>query len=154
MKRPIFFSICIFILVAGITFSCNKKEFRGCNSSKRQFTCTINSEKFVADIDSCTYDSLNRYIVIYAKDSSINTSLQISITYPMQNLEVVLKPTDSLLRGKIIGVYNGQVFESKHGNFGMDVTGNSICGQFFSYDNVSRVNLSVGKFTNIPWSFK
>jgi hypothetical protein len=154
MRRTILFSVSLFIIALFITISCNKKEFRGCNSSKHQLTCTIDGVDFVSDIDSCTYDSVNHFIVIRALDTSINASLVFTITHALQDMEIVLAPTDSFYRGKLVGVIGGKYFDSKYGNFGMSVNGSELCGQFFSSDNVSKTNVSIGQFSKVPWKYK
>jgi hypothetical protein len=154
MKRSILITTCLFALIACVTFSCNKREFRGCNGSKNKFVCTINGEDFTADSSGCSYDTLSRHIYLFAKDTSMNASLLFSLYYTLQDMDIILKPVDSLNTGKVVGFINGTYFTSQHGNFGMSVNdNNTVCGQFFLSDKVSKVDVSIGQFTEIPWVY-
>jgi hypothetical protein len=154
MRKSILITICLFVLTACITFSCKKKEFRGCNGSSNKFECTINGQNFEADSSGCSYDTLNRHVYLFAKDTSLNANILFSLYYTLQDMDIVLKPIDSLNSGRLIGFINGTYFDSKHGNFGMSVNSNkTVCGQFFMNDPISKINVSIGQFTEIPWVY-
>jgi hypothetical protein len=81
--------------------------------------------------------------------------LQFTITYALQSMDIILKSTDSVYSGKAIGFYEGQYFTSRHGNFGMEVNSdNTLCGQFFFNDISGTRNVSIGKFTKMPFVLK
>jgi hypothetical protein len=154
MKRIILITICAFALLSCIAISCKKSDFGGCNNKTKQFTCTINTEKFSADSSSCSYDTISKHVYLYARDTSKNALLLFSVYYPLQDMDIILKPKDSLLSGKVVASINGKYFESKHGNLGLSKNDdNTVCGQFFFNDDIAKVDVSVGKFTDIPWVY-
>jgi hypothetical protein len=154
MKKTVLITICLFAVACSLVISCKKKDFLGCNSSKKQFVCTVNEKEFKADTMGCSYDTLQRVMYLYAKDSSVGGELLFKINYSMQDLDIVLKPIDSLYTGKVFGTYEGKSFISKYGNLGMTFNdGRTTCGQFFFQDNNANVNVSVGEFTDIPWVY-
>jgi hypothetical protein len=154
MKKIILFTICVFAIASCFVVACKKKEFRGCNRSKKQFNCTINEVEFEADSVGCSYDTLQRVIYLYAKDTSIAGVLLFKINYSLQDMNIVLKPIDSLYTGKVFGTFKGINFTSKFGNLGMSFNSdNTTCGQFFLQDNNAKIDVSVGLFTAIPWVY-
>jgi hypothetical protein len=154
MKKTILLTICVFAIACCFVVSCKKKEFRGCNASKKQFICTINKEEFIADSVGCSFDTLHNVIYLFAEDSSMGAEMLFKINYNIQDLNIVLKPVDSIYTGKVSGYLRGKNFTSKYGNLGMSFNDDkTTCGQFFMQDNNQGIDVSIGQFTKIPWVY-
>jgi hypothetical protein len=151
MRRIILLTSLLFGLVVLVMHSCTKSKLKGCNSGKKQFTCTVNESDFRADSMGCSYDSSNHIIYLFARDTLNGAQLLFNLHYNLQNLDINLKSVDSVYSGKAIGVWNGVVFKSLFGNFGMEINdNNTVCGQFFFSDNNPDTKVSIGKYSEVP----
>jgi hypothetical protein len=153
MKKIVFYTCCSVLAFASIVLSCSKSEFRGCNNGKLNVECTINGSKFVADSVAAGYDTINHKLYIYAKDSSEASTILFTIHNSVTTMDVPLKSIDSVYSGQCTGIYKGRYFNSSYGNFGMDKnTDNTLCGQFFMQDLTQAISISVGKFSQVPYT--
>ncbi len=154
MNRPVLAFLFLCVTMVWLFYSCNKNDaLKGCKSSKEGFSCTINGEKFTADSMGCKYDSAGYNIYLYARDTSIASTIFLTIRYTMQSLDLPIRPTDTVYRAKLECYYKNQYFKADYGNIGLDVDLNNVCGQFFAASSNPAININAGKFTNIIWTY-
>jgi hypothetical protein len=152
MKKTILFTTICFLII-GATISCNKSKLKGCNSSTKNFSCTINGADFKADSMGAIFDSITNHIYIYARKKDVG-EFNVSLYNNLEDMDIHLKNKDSVYSGMITGIYQGQQFMSTFGNWGMEYESGKACGQFFFQDNLKKFNISVGKFSAIPVAFQ